>query len=34
MRKVSAVRLAGAAIMIVGVGLALFGDRVAAALGR
>jgi transporter family-2 protein len=34
MRKVSAVRLAGAAVMIVGVGLALFGDRIAAALQR
>jgi transporter family-2 protein len=34
MRKVSAVRLLGAAVMIVGVGMALFGDRVAQALGR
>ena len=34
MRKVSAVRLAGAAIMIVGVALALFGDRIVQALDR
>jgi transporter family-2 protein len=34
MRKVSALRLAGTAVMIVGVALALFGDRIAAALGR
>jgi transporter family-2 protein len=34
MRKVSTMRLLGAAIMIVGVGLALFGDRIAQALDR
>jgi transporter family-2 protein len=34
MRRVSAVRLAGAAVMILGVALALFGDRIAQALGR
>jgi transporter family-2 protein len=34
MRRVSAVRLAGAAVMIAGVALALFGDRIAQALER
>jgi hypothetical protein len=34
MRRVSALRLAGAAIMIAGVALALFGDRIAQALER
>ncbi len=34
MRKVSAVRLAGALIMIAGVALALFGDRIVRALDR
>jgi transporter family-2 protein len=34
MRKVSAVRLLGAAVMIVGVAMALFGDRIAQALER
>ena len=34
MRKVSAVRLLGAVVMIVGVALALFGDRIAAMLDR
>ena len=34
MRRVSAVRLAGAAVMIAGVGLALFGDRLAQAVQR
>ncbi len=34
MRKVSPLRLAGAAVMIAGVALALFGDRIAAALQR
>jgi bacterial/archaeal transporter family-2 protein len=34
MRKVSLVRLAGAAVMILGVVLALFGDRIVQAVGR
>jgi len=34
MRKVSPIRLAGAAVMIAGVAMALFGDRIAQALGR
>ncbi|QJE02973.1 DMT family transporter [Massilia forsythiae] len=34
MRKVSAIRLAGAAVMIAGVTLALFGDRIAQSLQR
>ena len=34
MRKVSPIRLAGAVVMIAGVALALFGDRIAQALGR
>lgn len=33
-RKVSPLRLAGAIVMIVGVGMALFGDRIAQALQR
>jgi transporter family-2 protein len=33
-RKVSAVRLVGALVMMTGVALVLFGDRVSAALGR
>jgi transporter family-2 protein len=33
-RKVSMLRLLGALVMVVGVALTLFGDRVAAALGR
>jgi len=33
-RKVSAVRMAGALVMVAGVALTLFGDRIAAALGR
>jgi transporter family-2 protein len=34
MRKVSAIRLLGALVMITGVAMALFGDRIAQALGR
>jgi transporter family-2 protein len=33
-RKVSAIRIAGALVMVAGVALTLFGDRLAAALGR
>lgn len=33
-RKVSAIRLAGALVMVAGVALTLFGDRIAASLGR
>lgn len=33
-RKVSAVRMAGALVMVAGVALTLFGDRLAATLGR
>jgi transporter family-2 protein len=33
-RKVSSIRLVGAAIMLAGVGLVLFGDRISAAVGR
>lgn len=33
-RKVSAVRMAGALVMVLGVALTLFGDRIAAALSR
>jgi transporter family-2 protein len=33
-RKVSVVRLAGALVMVLGVALTLFGDRIAANLGR
>lgn len=34
MRKVSPIRLIGATVMIAGVAMALFGDRIAQALGR